>query len=178
MASQSQFRVEVLDPAVHRRDEFSCESPELTEFLRTRARKEAKSRASACFVIVPLADPGRVAGFYTLSATTVAMETLPAELVKKLPRYPRLPATLLGRLARDLAFKGQGIGDLLMVDALKRAHENSSVIGAVAVVVDPKDDAAAKFYREFGFQLLEEKKMFLPMKAIPQEIGLEQKSET
>jgi predicted N-acetyltransferase YhbS len=175
MADQSTFRVEILDPAVHRRDEFSCESPELTEFLRTRARKEAKSRTSACFVIVPVTDLGQIAGYYTLSATSVELEKLPVELTKKLPRYPRLPATLLGRLARALAFKGQGIGDLLMVDALKRSYENSSVIGSVAVVVDPKDAHAAKFYGTFGFQPLDEQKMFLPMKAVPEWLGLEKK---
>jgi predicted GNAT family N-acyltransferase len=177
MASQPQFRVEILDPAVHRRDEFACESTELTEFLRTRARKEAKSRASACFVIVPLADPGQIAGFYTLSATTIELEKLPAEFTRKLPRYPRLPATLLGRLARAIEFKSQGIGDLLMVDALKRAYENSSVIGSVAVVVDPKDDKAAKFYAGFGFQPLDGQKMFLPMKAIPEWLGLKPEGE-
>jgi GNAT superfamily N-acetyltransferase len=177
MAGQPQFRVEILDPTVHRREEFACESPELTEFLRTRARKEAKSRASACFVIVPVIDPGRVAGFYTLSATTIELDKLPQELAKKLPRYPRLPATLLGRLARALAFKGQGIGDLLMVDALKRAYESSSVIGSMAVVVDPKDEHAAKFYGTFGFQPLDGQKMFLSMKAIPEWLGLEQKGE-
>ncbi len=177
MASQSQFRVEILNPAAHRRDEFACESPELTEFIRTRARKEAKSRASACFVLVPVADEGQIAGYYTLSATTVELEKLPAELTKKLPRYPRLPATLLGRLARAIEFKGQGIGDLLMVDALKRSYENSSVIGSVAVVVDPKDALAAKFYGTFGFQPLDGQKMFLPMKAIPDWIGLEKKDE-
>jgi ribosomal protein S18 acetylase RimI-like enzyme len=177
MPGQPQFRVEILDPAVHRRDDFSCESPELTEFLRTRARKEAKSRASACFVIVPVADPGQIAGYYTLSATSIELAKLPAELSKRLPRYPQVPATLLGRLARDLSFKGQGIGNLLLVDALKRAHENSSVIGAVAVVVDPKGEKAAAFYRDFGFQPLEENKMFLLMKSVPQSIGLEPKAE-
>jgi predicted N-acetyltransferase YhbS len=177
MAGPSQFHVKILDPAVHRRDEFACESPELTEFIRTRARKEAKSRASACFVLVPVADPGQIAGYYTLSATTVELEKLPADLTKKLPRYPRLPATLLGRLARAMQFKGQGIGDLLMVDALKRSYENSSVIGSVAVVVDPKDAHAAKFYGTFGFQPLDGQKMFLPMKAIPGWLGLEKKDE-
>lgn len=177
MPAPSQFRIEILEPAVHRRDEFACESSELTEFLRTRARKEAKSRTSACFVIVPLADPGQIAGFYTLSATTIELAKLPPEFTKKLPRYPGLPATLLGRLARALEFKGQGIGDLLMVDALKRAYENSSVIGSVAVVVDPKDEKAAKFYAAFGFQPLDGQKMFLPMKAIPDWLGLEKKEE-
>ena len=173
----AQFRIEILDPAIHRRDEFTCESPELTEFLRTRARKEAKSRTSACFVIVPVADPGQIAGFYTLSATTIELEKLPPEFSKKLQRYPRLPATLLGRVVRALKFKGQGIGDLLMVDALKRAFESSSVIGSGAVVVDPKDEKTAKFYATFGFQRLDGQKMFLPMKAVPDWLGLEKKDE-
>ncbi len=177
MPATLQFQFEALNPTVHRRDEFSCESPELTEFLRTRARKEAKSRTSACFVIVPLADPGQIAGFYTLSATTIELEKLPPEFAKKLPRYPHLPATLLGRLARAIEFKGQGIGDLLMVDALKRAYQSSSVIGSVAVVVDPKDERAAKFYGTFGFQPLDAQKMFLPMKSVPDWLGLEGKDE-
>ena len=177
MTVQPQFRIEILDPVIHRREEFSCESPELTEFLRTRARKEAKSRTSACFVLVPVADPGQIAGYYTLSATSIELEKLPFELTKKLPRYPRLPATLLGRLARALAFKGQGIGDLLMVDALNRSYENSSVIGSVAVVVDPKNAPAAKFYGPFGFQPLDGHKMFLPMKAVPEWLRLEKNEE-
>ncbi|MBI4660691.1 MAG: hypothetical protein HY735_17785 [Verrucomicrobia bacterium] len=94
MAGQPQFRIEILDPAVHRREEFSCESPELTAFLRTRARKEARSRTSACFVIVPVADPGQIADFYTLSATTIELEALPPEFTRKLPRYPRRPASI------------------------------------------------------------------------------------
>ena len=177
MPATPQFKIEILDPAVHRREEFVCESAELTEFLHTRARKEAKSRTSACFVLVPVADPGQIVGYYTLSATSIELEKLPVELTKKLPRYPRLPATLLGRLARALTFKGQGIGDLLMVDALKRSYENSSVIGSVAVVVDPKDAPAAKFYGTFGFQPLDGQKMVLPMKAVPEWLGLEKQSE-
>jgi len=128
-------------------------------------------------VIVLLTDPGHIAGFYTLSATTIELEKLPPEFAKKLPRYPHLPATLLGRLARAFEFKGKGIGDLLMVDALKRAYESSSVIGSVAVVVYPKDEKAAKFYGTFGFQTLDGQKMFLPMKAIPEWLGLEKKDE-
>jgi predicted GNAT family N-acyltransferase len=149
----------------------------LTDFLRMRARKETKARASACFVLVPVADRGRIAGFYTLSATSVALEKLPDELAKKLPRYPDLPATLLGRLARDLNFRGQGIGNLLMVDALQRAYESSSVIGSVAIVTDPKDDRAARFYAEFGFKPLDGRRMFLPMKAVPEWLGLQKADE-
>lgn len=172
MATELRFLIEPLDAARRRREVFVCESPELTNFLRTRARKETKARASACFVLVPVADCGLIAGFYTLSATSIALEKLPDELARKLPRYPELPATLLGRLARDLSFKGQGIGDLLMADALLRAYESSSVIGSVAIVTDPKDERATRFYAEFGFKPLDDRRMFLPMKSVPEWLGL------
>jgi GNAT superfamily N-acetyltransferase len=160
------YLVEPLSAAKHRRDEFACESPELTEFLRTRARKEMQARASACFVLVPADDPGRIAGFYTLSAAEVVTAELPEAMAKKLPRYQSLPATLLGRLARDLAFRGQGLGDRLMLDALARAFASSAEVGSVAVVTDPKDERAAAFYREFGFVRLTDHRLVLAMKDV------------
>ena len=149
MSVTPQFRFEILDPAIHRREKFSCESPELTDFLRTRARKEAKSRTSACFVLVPVTDPGEIVGYYTLSATSVELEKLPVELTKKLPRYPRLPATLLGRLATDLSARGVGLGRFLLVDAMVRAVR--SEIASFAFIVDAKDEAAAGFYERESF---------------------------
>ncbi len=83
----SVYRIEALDPAKHRRAEFQCESPALTEFLQKRARKEMEARSSACFVLVPLDDVGRIAGYYTLSAAEVVTVELPEEVAKKLPRY-------------------------------------------------------------------------------------------
>ena len=166
MNDAPQYRVERLDPAKHRREAFSCESPELTEFIRRRARKEMDARASVCFVLVPLTDIGRIAGFYTLSAAEISASHLPAELARRLPRYPQMPATLLGRLARDQAFHGQGIGDRLIEDALARALAGSAEVGSIGVITDPKDDRAARFYREFGFQPLSSGRQFLPMTEI------------
>ena len=157
------FLVEPLSAAKHRRDEFACESPELTVFLRTRARKEMQARASACFVLVTEADPGRIAGYYTLSQTAVAVRQLPVAMVKRLPRYPQMGATLIGRLARDLAWKGRQIGRLLLIDALRRCVHHSDEVGAVVVVTDPKDDRARAFYERHGFRALEERRMFIPM---------------
>lgn len=160
------YRIERLDPAKHRREHFRCESAELTEFLQKRARKEMDARTSACFVLVPLADPGRIAGFYTLSAAEISPAALPALLSKRLPRYPQLPVTLLGRLARDEEFRGQGIGDLLLVDALARALAGSAEVRSIGVVTDPNDEKAAKFYEEFGFRQLTGGRLFLPMTEI------------
>ena len=160
------FRIEHLDPARHRREDFSCESAELTAFLRQRARKEMDARVSACFVLVPESDPGRIAGYYTLSQTSVTLAKLPGEMAKKLPRYPEVGATLIGRLARDLAWKGQDVGRLLLVDALRRSVRMSDEVGAVVVVTDPKDAKARAFYERFGFQTLDERRLFIPMREL------------
>lgn len=166
----SDYRIEPLDAVRHRRAEFECESPELTEFLRTRARKEMEARSSACFVLVPLDDPGRIAGYYTQSAAEVSTAELPEAMAKKLPRYASLPATLLGRLARGLSFHGQGIGDRLMLDALARALAGSVEIGSIAVVTDPKDERAAAFYRGFGFIQLNNRRWILAMKDVSRQL--------
>ena len=162
----AQFRIEHLDPTKHRREDFNCESAELTAFLRQRARKEMDARASACFVLVPQSDPGRIAGYYTLSQTSVTVAKLPADLAKRLPRYPELGATLIGRLARDLEWKGQVIGRLLLVDALRRSVRQSDEVGAVVVVTDPKDHKARTFYERFGFRALDESRLFIPMREL------------
>ena len=115
-----------------------------------------------------------LAGFYTLTQDNIASEDLPPELIKRLnlprPRYERIGASLLGRLARDLAYKGQGVGELLLIDALKRSLAMSRQIASAAVVVDAKDDKAHKFYQDFGFIPFPEsqKRLFLPMITIEQ----------
>jgi len=152
-----------LDPARHRREAFRCESEDLTLFLQQRARKEMDACVSACFVLVPIAEPHRIAGYYTLSAAEIVAAELPADITKRLPRYRQLPATLLGRLARDETFRGQGIGDRLMHDALRRAYLGSREVGSVAIVTDPKDKRADAFYRAFGFRPLSAGRLFLPM---------------
>jgi GNAT superfamily N-acetyltransferase len=144
-----------------------CEEPELVEFLRHRALPEMESRASACFVLVPKKDPGRIVGFYTLSAATIRLARLSPELAAPLPKYPNLPATLLGRLARDQNFRGAGVGDLLLVSALRRALDTTSSVGSVAVVTDPKNAPAEAFYSKHGFRSLGGgRRMFLTMKEV------------
>ena len=94
-------------------------------------------------------DGVTVLGFYTLSATSIQLADVPAALAKKLPRYPRLPATLLGRLATNLSARGVGLGRLLLVDAITRAVR--SEIASFALVLDAKDEAAASFYERESF---------------------------
>ena len=140
----------------------------LDRYLKEQASQDAKKRAAAPYVL--RSTDGRIAGYYTLSSDNIRVDDIPAELVKQLslPRYPVIGATLIGRLARDLSFRGQGIGELLLVDALKRALELSKQIASAAVVVDAKDAKAHDFYRDFGFIGFPEtvNRLFLPMRTI------------
>ena len=104
-----------------------------------------------------------IAGYYTLSSTAVKLAELPAETTRRLPRYPLVPATLLGRLAVDQRFQGRGYGRFLLADALFRAVR--SEIASFAVIVDAKDDAARRFYERESFLSFPDQpmKLFRPM---------------
>jgi GNAT superfamily N-acetyltransferase len=164
--SQSGFRIEPLGD--HDRAAFSCGVEALDRYLRERAGQDARRKAATPFVLVT--GENRIAGYYTLSANIILAEDLSAETLKQLkwPRYPELPVTLIGRLARDSAFRGQGIGELLLMDALKRALKASAQVASLAVVVDAKDEEARRFYGRYGFVLFpdERNRLYLPMKTI------------
>ena len=126
-----------------------------------------RKKVAAAFVLTP--DGTTVAGFYTLSAHLVNLPELPIEFAKKLPRYPFVPATLLGRLAISSAFQGQGLGEFLLMHAL----ESSRRVAAAMVVVDAKDEAARNFYLRYGFVPLESQpnRLLYPMKTIEKLFG-------
>lgn len=162
--------IEPLGPQ-HDRNSFACGKEPLDRFLKQQARQEASRYASAPFVAVSSHDetsPRGIHGYYTLAAFGIDPGELPEAVVKKLPRYPLLPATLLGRLAVDETQRGRGLGEFLLMDALHRAYRQSSQIAAVAVVVDAIDDEASRFYRHFNFDELPDRtnRLYLPMKAI------------
>lgn len=138
----------------------------LDDYLKKRARKEMDAGLAVCFVAVPENDPGCIAGFYTLSAANILITALPEAATKKLPRYGEFPATLLGRLARSTAFKGQGLGDRLMMSAFARAAHAAEEVASRAIVTDPKDDSARRFYEAFGFSELGANRLFVTMRQV------------
>lgn len=152
----------------HDRGDFSCGYEALDQYLQKQATQDARRMVAAPFILTRESDRKTVIGYYTLSAFGVALQDLPNEVVKKLPAYPIVPVTLLGRLALDHRYRGQGLGEFLLVDALKRALKQSSQIAAAAVVVDAIDDKSAGFYRHFEFIHFPDKpgRLFLPMKTI------------
>jgi ribosomal protein S18 acetylase RimI-like enzyme len=139
--------IATLDTAAHDRSQFDSGSPALDRYLREQVSQDIRRRVAACFVA--LTDERRIAGYYTLATASVPLTDLPDDLRRKLPRYGLVPAILMGRLAVDTAFKGQGLGGVLLVNALRRAA--SAEIPAAVLVVDAKDHQAAAFYQHHGF---------------------------
>lgn len=144
--SPAPFRVEPLN-AKHARPHFQSGVAALDDYFQTRVTQDIRRRVAACFVAVQ--GDTQVAGFYTLAASSVLLSALPDAVAKKLPRYPSIPVVRMGRLAVDQTFQGQGLGAALLSDALVRAAR--AEIAAYALVVDAKDDTAARFYRHHGF---------------------------
>ncbi len=142
------YRVEILSG--HDRSVFASGSDMLDRFLREQARQDVRRRVASCFVAVD--GTGSIAGFYTIAATSLVLDLLPAEQRKRLPRYPTVPAVLLGRLAVAQAHQGKRLGGALVTDALLRASR--AEIMAYAMVVDAKDDPAVRFYEHLGIERL------------------------
>jgi GNAT superfamily N-acetyltransferase len=164
------FRFEPLDKRVHDRAAFSCEHEALNAYLKEKASQEVQKRVAAVYVLTP--DGKTIAGYYTLSQYTIEPGELPDEAVKRLrlPKYDKLPATLLGRLARSKEFQGAGLGEILLMGALEKALLHSRNIASLAVVVDAKDEKARSFYLSYGFVVLPDhpNRLFMLMQTIEQ----------
>jgi GNAT superfamily N-acetyltransferase len=158
--SDEKLRVEALT-SDHDRSTFESGVDALDRYLRTQAGQDARKNMAAPFVL--LLPDGTIAGYYTLSSTGVHLGDLPTETVRKLPRYPLVPATLLGRLAVDRRQQGKGYGRFLLADALHRAAR--SEVASFAVIVDAKDEGARRFYERESFLALPDQpmKLFRPM---------------
>lgn len=151
----------------HDRSVFCCGEEALDRYFREQAGQDLRRRIAAPFVLLRR-DTGAVVGFYTLANTAIDASRLPSDLTRKLPQYPLIPATLLGRLAIDQRNHGQKLGEFLLLDALCRSLQTSQQVASFAVVVEAKNASAAAFYTKYGFMAFADapKKLFLPMKTI------------
>lgn len=165
MGKESKLVIEAL-ASRHNRATFSCGNNILDRYLLRQAGQDARKHVAATFVLVEM-NRSTVLGFYTLSATSLRLNDLPEQIIKKLPKYPLVPAILLGRLAVDHKNHGMGYGQLLLIDALKRCI-NTLDIGWAAVIVDAKDEQAVAFYEHHHFIRLSPSasRLFLPRSTI------------
>jgi len=159
--------ISILDKT-HNRTGFNCEEQPLTDYIQKQVSQDIKKKLAICFVAAD--RDNKVIGYYTLTSESLGREQIPDKYIKKVPKNYNAPVILLGRLARDIKEKGTGLGEHLLLDALFRAYTLSEEsIGAMAVVVDPINEYAVKFYKKYGFeQLPDSEKMFLPMSTIKQ----------
>ena len=161
--------------AKHARAAFLSGNDRVDLYFRETVSQDVKRKYAACYVLIERST-GKVAGFYTLSAHSIPLNDVAPELAKKLPRYPSVPVVLIGWMGRDLAFRGAGVGSLLLYDAISRVAK--APVGAYAICADATADAipdaipdaidefAAAFCRDHQFQPLVSRpqSLFLPMK--------------
>ncbi|HEY9597524.1 MAG TPA: GNAT family N-acetyltransferase [Cyanophyceae cyanobacterium] len=161
------FKIEPLDSPRHSRLGFCCGRDSLDHYIRKQASQDMKKRVATVFVLID--EPETIVlAYYTLSAYTVDISVLDETLAKRLPRYPLLPATLLGRLAVDNSHKGKRFGELMLIDALKNSLEATTQVASIAVIAEALDEQAVSFYKKYGFGQFrqEPRKLYLPMKLI------------
>ncbi len=160
------FLISPLDKT-HDRKSFSCGIDSLDSYFHKQAGQDSRKRVAVTYVLYDQ-NKDKVAGYYTLSATAIELMALPETVRKKLPSYPCLPATLIGRLAVDETYKKRGLGELVLIDAMKRAYRISAEVASFAVVVDAINSNAEKFYKKYGFLDLSisSHRLFLPMNII------------
>lgn len=161
------LKIELLESRKHERSHFSCGQQSLDTYIIRQASQDLKRRVSTPFVLIGEPET-EVLAYYTLSAYTVDVAALDESLAKRLPRYPTLPATLLGRLAVDEQQKGRGLGELMLMDALRKSLDVSAQVASLAVIAEALDKKAASFYMKYGFQPFRQHplKLYLPMKSI------------
>lgn len=140
----------VIEPLAkgHQRSGFVCGDERIDAYFQETVSQDVKRKYATCFVAREIATD-RVAGFYTLSSSNVPLTEVPEGLARKLPRYPTVPAVLIGWLGRHLDYAGIGLGEALLFDAIRTVA--TAPIGAHAVFADAIDDRAAAFYAAFGF---------------------------
>jgi hypothetical protein len=159
------FTVEPLQDG-HDRTNFTSGVAELDRYFQSQAGQDAKRKVAAPFVLI---DQQRiVVGYYTLSAYGIRLGDLPPQTIKKLPKYPVLPATLLGRLAISQPHQGKKLGQFLLLDASRRSLKNTMQVGSIGVVVDAYDEKAERFYTHHEFRQMpgHNGKLFLAMATI------------
>ncbi len=161
-----ELAVQELDSARHDRAGFDCGVEVLNRYLKGLAAQHRAKGIATTFVLVDTDQPTRILGFYTLSAASVSFEKLSDADRRGLPAYP-IPAVRIGRLAAATSARGQGLGELLLQNAIKRILQLRATLGVYVVVVEAKDAAAEAFYRKYGFRLCDalSRQLYLPLGA-------------
>ena len=132
----------------HDLSSFDCGVEVLNTYLKRFARQTQKRDGARTYVVV---EDNRVIAYYTIVFGGIDWNEAPEHVRKGLGKYP-IPIMMIARLAVDKGGSGKGLGNSLLLDAVRRALAASEIAGLRAVVVDAKDDAAKRFYEKRGFR--------------------------
>lgn len=143
--------VEQLQSRRHDHNGFSCGESTLDTYLRQQAAQHHRDGISTTHVLVGDEAPGRILGYYTLSAAQLLMTELQEQDRKRLPAYP-VPAIRMGRLAVASVEQGKGHGGYLLAHAVARCLGLREQLGVRVLLVDALHGKAARFYRDYGFR--------------------------
>jgi len=157
----------------HERGEFCCGKAPLDEFLRSLVSQYEKRKLGRTYVAVH-AGATRVLGYYTLAAGVIPFQHIPIKTAKKLPKHP-VPVILLGRLAVDRTAQGRGLGEELLMNALRRCLDLADILGIFAFEVLAIDSAAKQFYLKYRFAPLldNDLHLYLPVRTVQDELRKE-----
>ncbi|WP_310277309.1 GNAT family N-acetyltransferase [Rheinheimera soli] len=160
----------LLDKSKHDRNRFNCGIDALNNYLKVMASQQSKKDNTRTFVLEDKTNSQHIVGFYTLSMTPVDMQSLPAALQKK--HHSATSGGLIARLAVDERYKGQKLGEWLLIDALKKLLQASDAVGFPVIIVDAKDGAKG-FYQKYGFRSFEdaEHKLFITIADVRASFG-------
>jgi len=158
----------LLDPALHDRQGFSCGEPSLDAYLKNQATQDINRRAAVVYVMTSNTKTTEIIGYYTLSASSVQLQDIPAATQKKLARYPAVAASLIGRLAVSGTVKGKGFGKLLLRDTFQRIVSQSKDLAITVIIVDALNEDAENFYKHYGFMSLTNQgnRLYLPVATV------------
>jgi predicted N-acetyltransferase YhbS len=131
----------------HLLEDFDCGVVPLDEWLKRRARRNETEGASRTLVCC---EGRRVVGYYSLSAGSMLHETATGRVRRNMP--DPVPVVLLGRLAVDRAWQGQGLGADLLRDAVLRVVAAADMVGVRAILVHAISAGAKAFYEWHGFR--------------------------
>jgi GNAT superfamily N-acetyltransferase len=141
----------------------------LDRYLRTQAGQDVRRKANAVFILVESNKPNFMLGYYSLCATALPQGDVPVAARKHIPRYPLVSSTLVGRLAVSETRQGEGLGAVLLADAVRRAYASAAMVGSSMLIVDAINERAAAFYESNGFvRLPDSLRLVLPMRTIQQ----------
>ncbi|PTN36377.1 GNAT family N-acetyltransferase [Desulfonatronum sp. SC1] len=151
----------------HDRDSFDCGEPALNEFLQRHARKNHDLGGAKTFLAVNAADGATILGFYSLAPASLAFARTPKLIKRGLARH-EVPVFRLARLAVDRSVQGRGLGGQLLLAAGRRSLLAASQVGGVALLIDAKNERAARWYTGYGaVPLLDQPlSLLLPLKTI------------